>query len=94
MFGCDGVRKKAIALKYEKGYKAPIVTAIGFGEIAKKIIETAKESNVPVVNNENLAEELSKVSIGQNIPIELYETVAEILAFIYNLNSKHKLSKG
>lgn len=88
------MRKKAVALKYDKGYKAPIVTAIGFGEIAEKIINSAKESNVPIINNETLAEELSKVSIGQNVPVELYETVAEILAFIYNLNSKQTFSKG
>ncbi|KRQ87968.1 Flagellar biosynthetic protein FlhB [Caloramator mitchellensis] len=88
------MRKKAVALKYEKGDKAPVITAIGFGEIAEKIINIASESKVPIINNKPLVEELSKISIGQNIPIELYETVAEILAFIYNLNSKQNHSKG
>lgn len=79
--------KKAAALKYENGSQAPIVTAIGFGDIAERIIEKAKDNYVPVVENKELTESLTSLEIGQSIPEELYEAVAEIIAFIYNLNS-------
>lgn len=83
-------RKKAAALKYDSVFSSPTVTAIGFGEIADKIIEEAENSNVPVMENPDLAENLTMLSIGQNIPVELYEAVAEIIAFIYSLDNKKK----
>ena len=82
------MRKKAAALKYDSSYNSPMVTAIGFGHVAEAIIDKAKESSIPVVENVELAESLSKLKIGQDIPAELYETVAKIIAFIYNLNNK------
>lgn len=81
-------RKKAAALKYDKAYGVPIVTAIGFGQVADKILQTAADSNVPVVENSELVETLSTVPVGQNIPPELYEAVAEIIAFIYRINEE------
>lgn len=81
-------RKKAAALKYEKGYDSPIVTALGFGHVADAIIEKAKESEVPVVENKELVESLSQLEVGQSLPPELYETVAKVIAFIYSLNDK------
>jgi flagellar biosynthesis protein len=83
-------RKKAAALKYDNVFSSPTVTAIGFGEIADRIIEEAENSNVPVMENPDLAENLAMLSIGQNIPVELYEAVAEIIAFIYSLDNKKK----
>lgn len=85
------MKKKAIALKYEKTYKykAPEIVAQGSGFIAEKILELAKKSNVPVVEDENLADELSKLPLNKPIPVELYEAVAEIIAFVYNLEKKH-----
>ncbi|QCX34600.1 hypothetical protein FDN13_13310 [Caloramator sp. E03] len=79
-------KKKAATLKYDKTYIAPKVTAIGFGEIAQKIIETAKKSDIPIVKNDELVNSLCTLSIDDYIPLELYETVAEIIAFIYSLN--------
>lgn len=79
-------RKKAAALKYDNVFSSPIVTAVGFGEIADRIIKEAENSNVPIIENPALAENLTKLSIGQNIPVELYEAVAEIIAFIYSLD--------
>lgn len=84
------MRKKAAALKYEKGYETPIVTAIGFGSIAQIIIDKATENDVPIVENAELVESLSQVEIGQSVPPELYETVAKIIAFVYNLNEAYK----
>lgn len=84
-------RKKAVTLKYDKTYIAPKVTAKGFGEIAQKIIEAAKKSDIPIVKNDELVNSLCTLSIDDYIPLELYETVAEIIAFIYSLNdTKYK----
>lgn len=79
----------AVAIKYspEKG-TAPIVTAKGADYIAQKIREKAAENNVEIVENKPLARTLyAVVEIGDEIPPELYKTVAEILAFIYNLKN-------
>lgn len=75
-------RKKAAALKYEAGYEAPVVTAAGVGFVADKIIEEAKNNNVPVVIDEELTELLTNVNVGDSIPPELYEAVAKIIAYI------------
>lgn len=74
--------KTAIALEYNPGEQAPKVIATGKGAIADKIIEKAKESNVPIHQDSKLAGTLSKLEIGDMIPPELYEAVAEILVFV------------
>ena len=79
-------RKKAAALKYDKSYDAPIVTAAGRGHIADKIIEKARESKVPVVENKELAELLTNVEVGDAIPYELYEAVAHVIAYVTDLD--------
>lgn len=79
----ENKRQKAVALKYDTGEKAPHVIAVGAGEIAKKILELAKEHNIPIEENDSLVEILSKLEIGQQIPPETYRVVAEILAFLY-----------
>ncbi|CDF58698.1 EscU/YscU/HrcU family type III secretion system export apparatus switch protein [Thermobrachium celere] len=86
-------RKKAVALKYKKEFNAPIVTAVGFGEIAEKILNKAKESNVPIVEDESLVNELSKIEPSSPIPYELYEAVARIIAFIYHLDEKQNIKE-
>lgn len=83
-------RKKAAALKYDSSYNSPIVTAVGFGEIADRIIKEAENNNIPIVENSELTENLTHLSLGQSIPAELYEAVAEIIAFIYSLDNKSK----
>jgi flagellar biosynthesis protein len=79
-------RKRAAAIKYDKGYEAPIVTAAGMGYIADKIIEKAAENSVPVVQNKELAELLTNVDIGDTIPYELYEAVAHIIAYVTDID--------
>jgi len=74
--------KQAIALEYDPSDQAPKIIATGKGKLAERIIETAKESNVPVHQDEKLASTLSKLDIGDFIPPELYEVVAEILVFV------------
>lgn len=74
--------KQAIALSYREEDAAPTVIASGKGELAERIIEKAKESDVPVHRDDSLADTLSRLEIGEMIPPELYEVVAEILVFV------------
>lgn len=75
-------KKKAVALLYEPGTKAPQVVAAGKGVIAERIIDTAKESDVPLYKDTNLTDTLLKLDIGDCIPPELYGVVAEILVYV------------
>lgn len=72
----------AIALKYDFGDGAPMVTAKGRGAIADKIIETATEHDIAIEENPVLAEALSKVELETEIPIPLYKAVAEVIGFV------------
>lgn len=78
--------KQAIALEYDPEQEAPIVLASGRGQLAERIIEKAKENKVPVHKDDKLAETLSKLEIGDMIPPELYEVVAEILVFVDSMD--------
>jgi len=86
-------RKKAVALKYvpEKN-NAPKVIALGQGEIAEKIILLAEKKGVPTISKPALVDKLIHFEINQEIPPELYEVVAEVLAFIYKLDNGSKYS--
>lgn len=84
---------QAVALQYEAGDVAPKIIATGKGKIAEKIIETAKEADVAVHKDSKLADTLSRLDIGEYIPPELYEVVAEILVFVDDMEKlKGKLS--
>jgi flagellar biosynthesis protein len=79
-------RKVAVALRYRRETEsAPTVVAGGFGLVAERILELAKESKVPVHEDAALAEALGKVGVDRPIPIELYEAVAEVISFVYRL---------
>lgn len=78
--------KQAIALEYDEKDNAPRVIASGRGILAEKIIEKAKESDVPVHRDDKLADTLSRLEIGEMIPQELYEVVAEILVFVDDMD--------
>ncbi len=80
--------KIAVALKYDKENIAPKVIAKGKGEIAEKIIQEAEKNNINTVENKDLVEDLINLEIGQVIPERLYMAVAEILAFVYELDKK------
>ena len=82
----------AIAVKFDFGQMpAPMVLAKGAGVLAARIKELAKENNVPIVENKPLAQLLFKtVDIGTYIPVELYQAVAEILAYIYRIQGRRK----
>ena len=85
--------KQAIALQYDPSDEAPKVIASGRGVLAERIIEKAKESAVPVHRDDKLADTLSRLEIGEMIPPELYEVVAEILIFVDSMD-KLKSSIG
>ncbi|WP_164967544.1 fused FliR family export protein/FlhB family type III secretion system protein [Clostridium tetani] len=78
----------AVALKYEEGKgQAPMLVAKGADYVAYKIKEKAKESKVPIIENRPLARMIyEKVELEEEIPVEMYEAVAEILAFVFKFN--------
>ena len=82
----------AIVLRYDTSVDiAPIVTAKGADYIAKKIRELAKENKIPIMENKELARTMyKKVEIGQQVPVELYKTIAEILAIVYQMKERDK----
>ena len=79
-------KKQAIALEYNPSEDAPKVVASGRGILAEKIIEKAKESQIPIHRDDKLADTLSRLDIGEMIPPELYEVVAEILIFVDSMD--------
>lgn len=82
-------RKKAIALRYDASKdSAPRVTAKGEGLIAEKILEIAESAGVPIRQDSDLIEVLSRLELNAAIPPETYVVVAEILAWIYRLNTR------
>ena len=82
----------AIALKYQpKLDNAPTVVAKGKGKMAEKIIEIARENNIYIHNDPDLIEVLSHLDLNEEIPPDLYIIVAELLAFVYSLNSGQNL---
>jgi flagellar biosynthesis protein len=82
----DKLKKTAVAVSYEPGEAAPKIVAAGRGEVAERIIEKAKDSDVPLYRDDKLAETLSHLEIGKNIPPELYEVIAEILVFVSDMD--------
>lgn len=76
--------KKAVALSYNKERdNAPKILASGKGELANNIIQAAKEHNIPIKEDKDLVEILSKIDINQEIPPNLYKAVAEVFSFLY-----------
>ncbi|NMB34037.1 MAG: flagellar biogenesis protein [Clostridium sp.] len=87
--------KKAAALRYlpEKN-NAPQIVALGKGEIAEKILKKAQESNIPIQKDDKLSDALEALNIGDQIPPELYEVVAQIFAYIGDIDKKYGDGNG
>ncbi len=81
----------AVALKYDKEKdSAPRVVAKGMHLKAEKIREIAKQYGVPIMRNVPLANALYRIDVGQEIPEELYDAVAEVLNFVYALQKEQQ----
>lgn len=81
--------KQAVALTYDKQKQdAPKVSAKGKGRVAEKIIEIARQHDVPVKDDPDLMTVLSTLDIDEEIPPEIYVAVAELLAFVYSMNGR------
>lgn len=81
-------REFAVALQYDGGDSAPRVTAKGGGEVAQRIMEIAREHEVPMQENPVMAQALAQIELGEEIPEQLYLAMAEIIAFAYYLSGK------
>ncbi len=82
-------RRKAVALRYNREQEsAPRVVARGYGLTAERIIEIARENNIQIHEDPDLAAVLAKLDINTQVPEELYVAVAEVLAFVYRLNQQ------
>ena len=80
-------RQKAVALRYDREKEqAPRVVAKGSGYMAERIIELARAHGIAIYEDKELIELLSRIELYQVIPVELYQVIAEVLAFVYRLN--------
>ena len=82
--------RTAIALRYapERGEDAPRIVASGEGYLADEILRIARENDVPLRPDPALAGALATLDVGQQVPPELFRAVAEVLAFVYQMNGK------
>ena len=81
-------RRRATALQYTQGDSAPKVTATGSGLVAERIIAAAREAGVPVREDPALANALSQLELGGEVPEAMWVAVAETLAWAYRLNAQ------
>lgn len=84
----QGKRSSAVAITYDKKDSAPKVVAKGYGSLAENIIKTAQEHGLYVHESPELVGLLMQVDLDQHIPPELYQAVAELLAWLYALESR------
>lgn len=82
------MKKCAVALKYPENAEAPFIVAKEKGKLSERLIEIARENNVPVVENEIAANILSVEEIGECIPVETWEIVAQIFAAVVESEKK------
>ncbi len=86
--------QKAVALAYEQNkQKAPKVLAKGEGLLAQRIIEKAKEYDIPLFQSQALVDSLINLEIDEEIPPKLYQAVVEVFIWLYKTESKAQISK-
>ena len=82
--------KEVAALKYDPATDdVPTIVAIGHGHAAERILDKAQENDIPVVQDAGLAQLLSKLSVGDEIPPEIYKVVAQILLFVSGMDTSY-----
>jgi len=79
-------RQKAVAIQYDPEQAAPKIMAKGAGLVAERIMARGVDADVPLHKDAALAEELTRIDLGAQIPPELYEVVAQVLIFISDLD--------
>jgi len=95
MVNKDKKSPQAVALRYDpRSESTPEVVASGRGDLAQQIIAAAKEAGIDIVQDPDLLEVLGRVPVGEEIPAELFQAVAEILAFIYRINGRYETTEG
>lgn len=82
-------RPSAIALSYANKNRAPLVVAKGYGAVADTIVQRARDSGLYVHESPELVKLLMQVNLDDEIPPQLYLVVAEVLAWLYRLESEH-----
>ena len=82
------MKKSAVAIKYEKGDVAPKIVAKGRDKLAELIIKIAKEYNIHIEEQSLLSEALMQFDLGDYIPEEMYEVIAQILTYVYQVTGK------
>ena len=88
-------RKKAVALRYNQQKEAaPRVIGKGMGALAERLVALAKEHGIPIHEDADLIEILSRLDLYEEIPPSTYVVVAEILAFIYRTNDQYRSNRG
>ncbi|WP_321366933.1 EscU/YscU/HrcU family type III secretion system export apparatus switch protein [uncultured Desulfuromusa sp.] len=81
---------QAVALRYDRRpTSTPEIVAGGRGDLAQQIISAAQEAGVDIVQDPDLLEVLGQIPVGEEVPAELFQAVAEILAFIYRINGRY-----
>lgn len=80
--------QEAAALRYQSGDNAPVITALGRGLVAEKIVEKARESRVPVVSDTLLVHALTQLNLGDEIPREFYAIVAQVLIMVSRMDDE------
>ena len=83
--------EKAVVIKYDsESGNAPTIVAKGERLVAAKIKEVAIENDIPIYENKGLVDEIIKMKIDTEIPVELYEIMAQVLAFVYKIDKGYK----
>ena len=93
----EHIINRAAVISYDPNENdVPVLAAFGEGHVARKIVEIAKESGVPVLPDPSLSSMLSKISVGDEISPELYEAVAKVLAFVGEIDQGYgeKIRQG
>ena len=87
----DVLNQKAVALSYdEEGQAAPVIVASGVGYMARRIIQAAKDSGVPIYEDNSLATVLTQLDLGSEIPQELYAAIVDIYVYFLNYGKAKK----
>ncbi|MHC4894060.1 MAG: EscU/YscU/HrcU family type III secretion system export apparatus switch protein [Planctomycetota bacterium] len=81
-------RRRAVALRYGGVESTPEVVAKGEGDLADRILAAAREAGIPIEEDPDLVELLAACEIGEEVPVELWTAVAEILVHLWRLNEE------